>query len=65
MPSHLKNYMKEQRAIVKARNKAMENYAKLGQVTGLVNYEIKKDIEDVKEFRLSELSRARSESENK
>lgn len=61
MPSHLKNYMKEQREIVKARNKAMENYAKLGQFTGLVNYEIKKDIEDVKEFKLRELCNTTSD----
>lgn len=58
MPSHLKNYMKEQRDIVKARNKAMENYIKLSQPSTLVNYELPKEEKDVKEFNLSELSNA-------
>ena len=44
--------VKEQREIVKARNKALENYMKLGAVTGTVNYELKKEDSNVKEHKL-------------
>lgn len=35
--------MKEQRALILARNKRMENYLKLGEVGKTVNFELKKE----------------------
>ncbi len=49
MPSHFGNWMKQERKTIKARNKAMENYLKLGAVTSTVNYKLVKEniMEDV------------------
>jgi len=40
MPSHLRNWMKDGRKSIEARNKALVNYMKLGAFTGTVNHTI-------------------------
>ena len=49
MPSHLRNWMKDGRKSIEARNKALVNYMKLGAFTGTVNYQLVKGnvMEDV------------------
>lgn len=58
MPSHLANCMKEHRKRILARNKRLNKLLKSDGFGNIVNYEIKKEVEDVKEFSLSKISDA-------
>ena len=48
MPSHLANWMKEQRKLIKAEHKFLEDLMNSGALSGLCNYQLVEKERDMK-----------------